>query len=546
MNTLKKLLAIPLALVSISVYSAVLPMYYYQIDPGVKSDGFKLYQGVEPNILDDSTLELTSTRQIYFEPKVAEVVGTDYSISIGANCEAVKNELASEAILSRVNKDVISLLDEKETKIDKLIKDKAIYAGVCHEVSSKLLVANEILQEKESEYQEVLSETESAKESYQDCKMLSDETSCVQEKKTFIESYKQFKLVRQEKKLEKKNRQILMRKKGLTCASVERTNKVIEELVSSISKLKQSLAIFMEESNQQLELYASQVGGSAVAVISNQGVEQKIRLESLNPGFDFRPLQIKNVQFHLLTDPSERGQNVPRRTVLAVANLNTKSQKMVKGNQIPENETLLVGSGSIPIKVSLSRIGACSRDLVQSAKFFYEFDAFGYARGKAEYNKWMTYTKLEESKTKGGFLKSKAVHSLYEDIKSGVGFKFVAYGDTDEDMAREKERIQELLFHEIISNWTDAKLMSSGSSLLMPKVGKNGAQVLSDGLMKTCPTTTCYAAAIGLKTLNAIFGSSVSREEIRRNWNTVGTYDFGYTKKFKFSGSSAVNVRWNF
>ena len=103
------------------------PMLYRELPATMVSNGHKLYQGVK--IHDrNGKMEVENTRTIFYEPKVAEVIASDRTLSVGANCSAVQSIVDSEAleleVLSLYKDELGTLLVDKKDLTKKYIVER--------------------------------------------------------------------------------------------------------------------------------------------------------------------------------------------------------------------------------------------------------------------------------------------------------------------------------------------------------------------------------------------------------------------------------------
>jgi hypothetical protein len=65
--------------------------------------------------------------------------------------------------------------------------------------------------------------------------------------------------------------------------------------------------------------------------------------------------------------------------------------------------------------------------------------------------------------------------------------------------------------------------------------------VAADGLSK-CPNLYCQIGSFSLKTLDAIFGKQVSRDDVFKEWKVDSTETFSYTKADRLTRNAPVQL----
>lgn len=291
----------------------------------------------------------------------------------------------------------------------------------------------------------------------------------------------------------------------------------------------------------RLDAMGLQDGGTATAVISIRAKQQAEELQNANPSLRVRPINIKSATFHFVPNPNTMNPLVSRKTVLGIGVTGAEASPSLPGSTLMN---AIDSNGSVGVTLGLSRIGACSPELSASAGFSYDFDTYSYLSGRAEWNKWQTYEKIESTTKKGGFFSSKTVHNLWVDMKNGDGFKFVVANDNGGiDPESMRNELRKALLDQVIKDWAELQSLDATGGMSMPQAGPTGAEVFAEGLSK-CPHIYCQGGVYVLKGLQAVFGSAGSRDEIKKEYNTTATEVFSYTQVYPRKAKSATAVIW--
>jgi len=335
------------------------------------------------------------------------------------------------------------------------------------------------------------------------------------------------------------------RREGVTeCGDATFLKEEIDFINEDIATLNTQAGTILDSyadstTNELIDKMGEAQGGTLVAVISNNGEDQAEELKALNPFYNFKPIPAKNVKFHLSVDKTDVSSDIPRNIVLDTAPLDPTAANRMSQSQV------LAGNGSMGVKMTLSRLGACSDRHISTARFVYDFDAFGFVKGYGELNRSLFYKRIESTTKKGGLFSSKTSTSIDEAAKSEEVLKVYVLGDvTKEEASDQQEKIRDHIVSEALRSWTTIQSLSNGKPLKMPEHGEHGAQVLADGVQKLCPHIYCQAGAVALKALDSIFGSNSSRSSVRQNWEQKVKYEYNYNTRNTYTGSAATLIKW--
>lgn len=333
----------------------------------------------------------------------------------------------------------------------------------------------------------------------------------------------------------------------LICETKSRIAEIKTEIAEMIVPWEEVVNGIMIQTNARLEKYGKEPGGVANALVALYDVKDVQALEEANPWYSVQVVPIEGITFAFnpsLEDVSSVAM-MPKKTTLGFSLAGDVFNPKAPGSSAPAVTQLKSGSQTA-LSITLSRLGACNKELLRSGVFSYDFPAYGYLKGSAEFNKWQVYTRLEENSSKGGLFSTKAVHKLYEDMKGERGFKFAAFTDGDTDLEEMKERLHARLLDQLLTDFAEVKQLANGVNPAgLPNPPQSGADAGADALL-TCPHVYCQAAGYGLKTLDAIFGRKISRSEAKREMNVKVTEQFGYTHRYVVPESAAAMIKWDF
>lgn len=244
-------------------------------------------------------------------------------------------------------------------------------------------------------------------------------------------------------------------------------------------------------------------------------------LQRLNPHFDFKRIHTQNavITINMLGGETLQGQGA----VLGYELAGVYSEGKLSYPSYPANL-----SGNI----RLSLLGTCpiiypelfklnlpsdTDQMKYGMVISYEFPSSFEVDVTAEYNMYKMYQKIAKSGRKGGFFRSKRWSSIEEKTFFRDEFKVhwneqdVANSLTEEQKADYEKDIRDNIFARLAV--IGLPNFSNPGELVTQDPGASGAVVLSSALSKnpSCQMNKyCMAASIGVKVLDAIFGSSSS------------------------------------
>ncbi len=319
-------------------------------------------------------------------------------------------------------------------------------------------------------------------------------------------------------------------------------SEMMQETAEMIGPWEMMATDIADKSNTRLEALGRTPGGY-IAVNANLYDSQEIEnVKRANRGYDVRTVPFSDIVFHFSPAADDINANLSRRTTLGYY-LAGESSAQPTASGSTQAVTALKTGAAVDLGVTLSRIGACQKDFLRTGSFVYKFPAYGYLNGFAKYNKWQVYERIEQNQSKGGFLSTKTVHSLFEDMKSDKSFQFSVVSDGIVDADEMKERIQARLLAEMINEYMEVQLIASPrSATSLPNPPQNGADYMGDALLKNCPHVYCMIGGLSLKSLSAIAGKSTSRDEFKKSINVSTTESWNYTTRYEAYDSSTTLI----
>ncbi|MCB0350414.1 MAG: hypothetical protein KDD38_04470 [Bdellovibrionales bacterium] len=199
---------------------------------------------------------------------------------------------------------------------------------------------------------------------------------------------------------------------------------------------------------------------------------------------------------------------------------------------------------SLDTNVVLSLIGACPMehpeyfDLVSSdvqdmqygVIITYDYDSLFTAKAEAKYNMYKMYQKIMRSGKSGGLFRSKSWSSVEERNFFKDSFT-VSWDDSENTLSQaDKDAREQEMRRSVLSRLATIALPTVPNRAEILNAGDpptRGAIVVSDELMKTCPSNVyCVAGAAVMRVLDAIFGNSTSTA------NYTNIQDITVTEKY--------------
>jgi hypothetical protein len=526
----------------------VLPMYNYKLPTSFSAQGNTVFAGVSVDVQAGGQMIVSPTQTVYYLPTMAEVTGSAVAISAGAVCDAVQAEFKNEEALSAANSAIVSFIADGKKNLDLLTVKMPAAQTKCLSSKTKIDVATFNRENADSKVTEISTQVLQQKTAYQTCsKVALKPEDCAAEKAAFTalaetlgEETNTLIAAQQAESWAKQSEK-------LDCGNYDNLTSVYGKQLEAVASYQDSLGKIMATVNSQINAFGTQLGGTTVATISSNSLAQQQALLIANPGYDIRPVETTDLSFHLSAGSEFLG-NVSRQTVLGIAIAGIEPAATASGNAVlgeAAAKYALKDASSAAVSVFLSRIGACSQNNVRNAMFKFSYKGYSYLSGSVEYRLMQAYSKMESTTQKGGLFTTSSAHELLEDMKGEQTFKFALLTDDPKiDAKAMKETLQKETLDLLLKNFAEAKNSAQGSTLSQLSPGESGAQVLSDGLMKSCPHVYCIAAGLGLKTLQAIFGSSESSEDIKKKNDQLVSQDFAWNTVYERKGSSVVNMNW--
>lgn len=329
------------------------------------------------------------------------------------------------------------------------------------------------------------------------------------------------------------------------CDLASEIRRQVREIGEAVQPWEETIADLADSNQKRLEQLGKEPGGFVAATVKLTSARELQALRSANPGYSVATVPARTVVFSFVPAEDDINASLPKRTTVGFA-LAGQPLSQARPEGTPEAVTQITSGQAVALGVTLSRLGACGENLVRKGAFYYTFPSFGYVKGSVSFNKWKTYKKIEETKSRGGLFTTKTAHKLHEEMKEGQDFVFNVETDDESgtDYEAMKERMRAMLLQELLTSWAEVNTLGSGEgSLAMPNPRANGADVAGDAALK-CPHVYCQAAGYALKTFSAIWGRQVSNSEVERAWNVTLTERWGFTRVNNLSDSSVADIQW--
>lgn len=317
------------------------------------------------------------------------------------------------------------------------------------------------------------------------------------------------------------SRLIAVREMEKKKASVVAYEKDLEDLEGRWIKIRDRLE---DMRSRFIDMYKTfgQLEGSRAAISFESNWDENVNeLQKVNPGFDFKRIHTQNavVLTNLVNSADIPGAG-------AVMGYDIGGQYSNGKINFPSYPQSLMGN------VRLSLIGTCpilhpdlfnikipngTDQMKYGMTISYEFPSSFEVDATAKYNMHKMYQKIAKSGRKGGLFSSKKWNSIEEKTFFRDEFKVtwneqdVANSLTEEQKADYEKEMRDNVFGRLAA--IGLPTVTNPGILVTPDAGPTGAAVLAGSLSKNkaCQVNIyCAGAAIGVKVLDAIFGSSSS------------------------------------
>ncbi|RYZ83590.1 MAG: hypothetical protein EOP04_19685, partial [Proteobacteria bacterium] len=258
----------------------ILPMYNYALPSEVKSLGNKLFQGVTVDTVNDE-LRVRPSNTIYFEPAVAEVIGSDFSKSPAANCSVVEQSRIQETSIAETQTELVKLLAPKESGLDSLIKEQLTAEGQCTYYNGLVAADQARIVDLQNSLTTAKVELETSRSSLSICKLTA--SNIAEDCKDQVADVTNF-----VKSLTAASNELLIAnadygknrgQQALQCSKAASALKQIDSTTTIIASIRGNIAKIGDSVNDTIVGFGLEYGGTAAASISNQAAKQTIALE---------------------------------------------------------------------------------------------------------------------------------------------------------------------------------------------------------------------------------------------------------------------------
>jgi hypothetical protein len=329
---------------------------------------------------------------------------------------------------------------------------------------------------------------------------------------------------------------LVKKQKSVIDAIDQLTDKNTDEAIKLVSRANALRKLIDEQKkyySESIDEGAKKHGGSLLIPYTHQIDQNLQKIRDTNPNFsDIQRADTYNARFYFtapgsVTDGADLSA-LPIIVDYGVGGLKAKDLAESKF-QIPSK---------LDVTLSLTRLGACYFKFPE--KFgakpimgfgmtaIYEFPYAFRSKVNASYNLLSIYKYLQQSGTSGGLFSSISWSNTIESNWGSSAFS-ITWSEEDPNSAvtpAQRLEIERTIKADLLANLDTLirqKLNYSGGVAANP--GPHGATVLAEGLEKGCAANGyCAAAAIALRALDAIFGSSSTSVSIERTLDVKATY----------------------
>lgn len=314
-----------------------------------------------------------------------------------------------------------------------------------------------------------------------------------------------------------------------------------DELLPELEKLNKVRDMIAK----RIEVYGTSYGGYAGAIVNLFDAAEVDEVQTLNPGYSVRLVNIKDVVFGFnasVEADAEKGLAVPRSTALGFTLQGESTTTAPSGGSVAAVTKLKSGQ-STSLGIKLSVIGACAYKDLRTASFNYSYDTYGYVRGVVTYNRWSYYSKLEEHKTERGFFTTKDSHEVSEQSKSEDTLKISAFGNDEQSKDEMRDRLQKLTEEKLLGMMAQKATLAVDTPELHAPA--SGASTSGKILTEKCPNLYCQIAGYSLLALDSIFGGGTTRAKAEAMWNNEQTIEWNETTTYVATdGASQAKIEF--
>ena len=263
--------------------------------------------------------------------------------------------------------------------------------------------------------------------------------------------------------------------------------------------------------------YGKMEGARASFSYKSNWDENVAKLKSMNPSINFQKVATKNA--NLMTEIAGLSDVDSQGAIKSIAVGGVMKNGVVGFTAYPEN---------LSANVVLSLIGACPMEhpdyfdikdnsvsqMQYGVIITYEYDSIFKAEATATYNMYKMYQKIVSSGSSGGLFSSKSWSTVEENNYFRDVFN-VEWNDKENTIPQEeKDEREKEMRRNVMLRLANIALPLAPNRVEIIQAAQpspHGAVVISESLMKVCPTNIyCVGTAAVFSVLDAIFGSSSS------------------------------------
>ncbi|WP_413560790.1 hypothetical protein [Bdellovibrio sp. HCB209] len=303
-----------------------------------------------------------------------------------------------------------------------------------------------------------------------------------------------------------------------------------EKAARTSAILEAQLEKYQVRADKMRKEFAAEAGGIIRAYYTTPWEANVSAIANSNPQFrDVRKLDGKNMIIKMdIPDMGADSSTLPLIRDFSINGINRRDLA---------NSPTATAGGSLVAEIAVTKVAAC---FLKFPNLFGKDDTPKYTVStvydiprsfsfhvKAKINYWNVYKYLNEKGSKGGFFSSSSYNRTLEEDWGGSAFTIDWQSEDPESKLTDEQRFRMTM--EIKSYLAEniANIIGQKMGLKITQAdaaGENGAAATAKALEKV-PNPKAQMAALALKALNAIFGSSSQSTQYEQRLNRVETFE---------------------
>ena len=305
-------------------------------------------------------------------------------------------------------------------------------------------------------------------------------------------------------------------------AAIENATQMGAASLAAAKEKYQAIRASIDGQQEDIDKYHSKYGkqfGGTLTVIYNTGWNDAVAaVKQWNSGFSsVSPIETKNARiFFSVTGSAQDGASTSQVPVIQGYTIQGLSAQNAASQGVGVSE-------NISVELSLTALGACyvryptlfgnsEGQFTYGMSINYDYPRSYASRIDASYNLLSIYKYLQKSGSSGGLFSSKSWSETVESNWGEAAFK-MNWTEADPQNTLTLERrleVERALKADLLANLNSLVSIQLGLPLVAAaNPGPHGSTVIAEGLEKTCGANPkCAGAAIALRALDAVFGSS--------------------------------------